>query len=75
MKGNIKKEDKPNLMAVKSYILNWVLTPIRLTINQEDQIQTTTKAAINPRNFLFWNKFMFIIFSKILIPRIGVINY
>ena len=51
IKGKINKEDKPNLIAAKSYILNCVLTPIRLTINQKDQIKTTSNAAIIPRIF------------------------
>ena len=75
MKGKINKEDKPNLIAAKSYILNCVLTPIRLTINQKDQIKTTSNAAIIPRIFLFWNKSIFVIFSKILSSRIGKTKY
>ena len=62
-----KKDDSPNLIAAKSYILNWVLTPTRLIINQNDQIKTTSKAEKNPSNFLLLIKFIFLCLSVIFI--------
>ena len=48
-------------------MLNWVLTPIRLIINQNDQIKTTSNAEHNPSNFLFLIKFIFLCLSVIII--------
>ena len=54
-------------MQLNQYILNWVLTPTRLIINQNDQIKTTSKAEQNPSNFLLLIKFIFLCLSVIFI--------